>query len=190
MKFFKKLFKKQSVGQPTIQQPHVCFCEESKQLSGKPKEPTITERLHDSYYVQLKIEDIISEAFEKYESEVSGNPEFDFSIGSDHYDNSIEIYFNFSLPYPYEPCKEIRDIIYNLGFSIVYWNFSKDAMDVFCDRLIGEESKIIKNSRDEIRGWEPRHNRNAHWIANKYGYVDDRFNEKEWESKYNFRGNK
>ncbi len=153
----------------------------SKQVDMAIK-PTIAQRLHDSYEIQNHVENIIMEAYEKYEPEIYDN--LDISIGSDYYDNSIEIYFNISLPYPYEPCKEIRKVIYDLGFSMVYWNFKEDTMDVICDRLIGEEPKLIKNSCDEIRGWEPRHNRNAHWIASKYGYVDERFNEKEWEEKY------
>lgn len=137
---------------------------------------TIAERLHDSYRVQYEVEEIITEAFEKYEPEIY--KKLEFHIGADDYDNSIEIYFDISLPYPYEPCKEIRQIIYDLGFSIVYWNFLKDTMDVVCDRLIGQEPELIKNSCDEIRGWEPRHNKYAHWIPTKYGYVDERFNEK------------
>ncbi len=27
----------------------------------------------------------------------------------------------------------------------------------------------------------------AHWIPCKYGYVDSRFNEEEWNKNYNFR---
>ena len=125
------------------------------------------------------------EAFEEHEPELYDR--LDFHICSDDYDNSIEIYFDISLPYPYEPCKEIRDKIYALGFSIVYWNFLKDTMDVVCDRFIGQAPELVKNSADEIRGWEPRHNRHAHWIPCKYGYVDDRFKEEDWISKYNFK---
>lgn len=151
----------------------------------KEKKPTVAERLHDSYGVQSEVKNVIMEAFEKYEPEIYEI--LDFNIGSDYYDNSIEIYFNVSLPYPYEPSKEVREAVYDLGFSIVYWNFNKDTMDVICDRFIGREPEMVKNSPDEIRGWEPRHNKHAHWIPNKYGYVDKRFNQKEWELKYNFR---
>lgn len=139
-----------------------------------PKErQKIAERLHDSYRVQTQVEDIICEAFEEFEPNIYENPNFDFSIGSDDYDNSIEIYFKFSLPYPYEPCKEIRKKIYDLGFSIVYWNFIEDKMG---------------KTYDEIRGYEPRHYRDSStWKLNKYGYVDERFDEKEWCDKYNFK---
>lgn len=145
----------------------------------------VAEKLHAAYSVIQLVETTIEEAFEKYEPEIYDG--LDFSIGSDDYDNSIEIYIKNKLPYPYEPCKEIREAIYSLGFSIVYWNFLGDTMDVICDRFIGQEPTLVKNSPDEIRGWEPRHNKSAHWTPTKYGYVDDRFNEQEWASKYNFK---
>lgn len=145
---------------------------------------TLAERLHDSYIVRSQIEDQIMEAFEKYEPEIYND--LDFEIGSDDYDNSIEIYIQNSIPYPYEPCKEIREIIYSMGFSIVYWNFKADKVMVECDRIIGSPNKLME-SYDEIRGWEPRHGRYHRWIPTKYGYVDERFNEKEWTSKYHFK---
>lgn len=133
----------------------------------------IAERLHDSYIIQNLVEEKILDLFEEFEPDVYENPEFDFSISSDYYDNSIEIYFNFSLPYPYEPSKEIREKIYEMGFSMVYWNFKEDKTE---------------NTYDEIRGYEPRHYRDSSkWISCKYGYVDDRFDEKEWLSNYNFK---
>lgn len=146
---------------------------------------TVAQRLHEAFRVQNEVEQIILNAFEEYEPELF--EQLDFSISSDDYDNSIEINFNISLPYPYEPCKEIRQTIYDLGFSMVYWNFYKDTMDVMCTRFIGGVPQLVKNSPDEIRGWEPRHNKNAYWIHTKYGFVDERFNEKEWESKYKFK---
>ena len=106
-------------------------------------EKTIAERLHDSYRVQEQVEEIIMEAFEKYEPE--NYEKMDFAIGSDDYDNSIEIYIKNIMPYPYEPCWEIRDAIYALGFGIVYWNFADD------------NGKIT----EEIRGTEPRRFKNA-----------------------------
>lgn len=159
--------------------------ESIKENNKEIKTLSIAERLHDSYIVQEQVEQVIFEAFEKYEPEIY--KKLELHIGSDSYDNSIEIYFDISLPYPYEPCKEIREAVYKLGFSSVYWNFCKDTMDVMCDRIIGEEPKMMNNSKDEIRDWEPRHDKFAHWIPNKYGYVDERFNEKEWEAKYNFK---
>jgi len=150
------------------------------------KKPTIAERLHDSYIVQMQVEDVIMDAFEQHEPEIYDKLEF--HIGSDYYDNSIEIYFDISLPYPYEPCNEVRQAVYDLGFSRVYWNFLKDVMDVQCNRVSPPlPDNIWKGSPDEIRDYEPRHNRYGIWINNKYGYVDDRFNEDEWKSKYNFQ---
>lgn len=146
---------------------------------------TIAEKLHELYIVQEQVEDVILNAFKKYEPEIY--EKLDFHISSDSYDNSIEIYFDVSLPYPYEPCKEVREAVYAMGFSNVYWNFNKDTMDVICDRFYGKEPQMVKNSLDEIRGWEPRHNKHAHWTGSIYGYVDSRFNEEEWKLKYNFK---
>lgn len=145
----------------------------------------LNEKLHEAYRTITKVEDIILELFEKYEPEIHEG--FDFDIGSDDYDNSIEIYVKVSLPYPYEPCKEIRQRIFDLGFDNVYWNFTIDTMDVICDRIIGKEPHLFKNSQDEIRNWEPRHNKHAHWESTKYGYVDERFNEDDWCKKYNYK---
>jgi hypothetical protein len=150
------------------------------------KEKTVAEKLHEAYSTIHKVEEIILEAFEKHEPEIY--EKLDFEIHADEYDNSIEIDFGITLPYPYEPCKEIREEIYNLGFSMVYWNFIKDVMDVPCNRIYPPPpNNISKNSADEIRGYEPRHNKNAIWINTKYGFVDDRFNEEEWLLKYNFK---
>ena len=112
---------------------------EEKQIMKK----TIAERLHDSYRVQMEVEEAISDAFEKYEPEIYNS--LDFSIGSDDYDNSIEIYIKNVIPYPYEPSWEIRNIIYDMGFGTVYWNFAD------------ENGKFI----EEIRGTEPRRFKNA-----------------------------
>jgi len=137
---------------------------------------TVAERLHDSYVVQSHVVDIIFEAFEKYEPEIYDKLEF--SIGSDSYDNSIEIYITNLMPYPYEPCLEIRNMIYALGFGRVYWNF------------VDESGKIT----DEIRGYEPRRLRDAperydaKWCKDfweKWGIsgTDNRF-DGTWFSKY------
>lgn len=146
---------------------------------------TMAQKLHEASLIQHEIENVISDAYEKYEPEVYET--LDFDIGSDEYDNSIEIYFKISLPYPYEPCKEIRQAVYALGFSIVYWNFLKDSMDV-----TSETGYNIKDdAKDEIRGWEPRHTRNSSlWIPNKYGYVDGRFDETKWKEKYYVKNKK
>lgn len=121
------------------------------------EELSIAEQLHHAYKVIDRVESVILDAFEEHEPEVY----LDFSIGSDSYDNSIEIYIKNVLPYPYEPCKAIRKAIYDLGFSIVYWNF------------IDEQG----NYSEEIRGSEPRRLKNAPHLYTKYGYVDARFNE-------------
>ncbi len=144
---------------------------------------TVAERLHDSFRVQNEVEELISDLFEKHEPEVYEL--LDFSIGSDDYDNSIEIYIKNSMPYPYEPCHEIRKAIYELGFGNVYWNFLADKRELPLDKTSG--SGLMRISYDEIRNFEPRHCRNYLWIPCKYGYVDERFNEDEWNKKYNFK---
>lgn len=143
---------------------------------------TVAERLHDSYRVQMEVDELISDLFEKYEPEIYEN--IDFSIGSDDYDNSIEIFIKNSIPYPYEPCYEIRKSIYDLGFSSVYWNFLADKRELPLDKTNGHES--MRMSIDEIRNFEPRHSKNYLWTGCKYGFIDDRFNEEEWSKKYNF----
>lgn len=55
--------------------------------------PTIAERLHDSYIVQGQVEDVIMDAFKRYEPDIY--EKLDFEIASDEYDNSIEIYLGF-----------------------------------------------------------------------------------------------
>lgn len=139
---------------------------------------TIAQKLHESYIIQMQVDNEILDLFEKYEPETYGKEGFDFSVTSDYYDNSIEIFFNCSLPYPYEPSFEIRKAIYDMGFDIVYWVFKEDKTG---------------DTVDEIRGYEPRHYKNhvnakasSIWKLTKYGYVDERFNEKEWIKKYNF----
>jgi hypothetical protein len=105
----------------------------------------VAERLHDSYKVQTEVEDTIWEAFEKYEPEIYHKLEF--SIGSDQYDNSIEIYIKNLIPYPYEPSWEIRDIILSLGFSIIYWNFA-DQNGKFTEEIRGEEPRRFKHAEE------------------------------------------
>ena len=66
-----------------------------------------------------------------------------------------------------------------MGFSIVFWNFTKDVGNV-----IVKEGSVV-SSYDEIRGWEPRHIKDSKvWVPCKYGYVDHRWDQKEWEKNY------
>jgi len=145
---------------------------------------TVAERLHDSFRVQMEVDELISDLFEKYEPKIYDT--LDFSIGSDDYDNSIEIYIKNSIPYPYEPCYEIRKAIYDLGFGNVYWNFLGDKRELPLNKTNGS-IESMRISADEIRNFEPRHSRNYLWIPCKYGYVDERFNEEEWKKNYNFK---
>lgn len=112
-------------------------------INEKGETKTIAERLHDSYIVQIQVEEIISDAFDKYEPEIY--EKLDFSIGSDYYDNSIEVYIKNVIPYPYEPCWEIRDIIYALGFGTVYWNFADESGE-FVEEIRAEEPRRLKSA--------------------------------------------
>lgn len=132
------------------------------------KEKSLAEKLHESYEIIDDIEEKIFELFETYEPDISKH--LRFHIGSDYYDNSIEIYITNSIPYPYEPSYEVRKGIYDMGFDMVYWNFTKD----------NELGEI-----DEIRGWEPRRCKSHYISVPGHGYVDTRFDINTW--KYNFK---
>ena len=146
------------------------------------------EKFHESEAVKNRIEDVISESFEKYEPE--NYKDLEFSIYGDDYDNSIEIYIKNHMPYPYEPCIEIRRAIYDLGFGIVYWNFW-DGGEL--DSLGG------KKYPEEIRGTEPRRYKvsegrssaklcQAAWSRWGISYPDERFDGDKWiGSKYDCR---
>ena len=144
-------------------------------------------KLQEAYNIIEYVDDFIYELFEQYEEEMTHDTKFDTNISCDYYDNSISITFKTKIPYPYEPCDEIRKAIYNLGFDNVYWIFGKDTKDVICNRVLGVDKKLMKDSPDEIRNNEPRHNKYDEWVLTKYGYVDKRFDEKEWIKKYNFK---
>jgi len=138
------------------------------------RKPTIAEQLHERHAIEAEIKDIIDLAFEKHESDTERL--MDYHIGSDWYDNSIEIYFENVIPYPWEPNPATRQAIYALGFDIVYWNF------------VGEKGQYS----EEIRGWEPRHYKNSDkWChsdgtfrLSRHGYVDERFNEQAYVNSY------
>jgi len=143
------------------------------------KEKTDAEKLHEGNEVHKKIDSCIDGLFEKHEPEIYDHLEF--STASDYYDNSLEVYFKSSLPYPYEPCHKIRDEIMKFGFSIIYWNFIKDETAI-------EIGGVKDITYDEVRGREPRHYKNSlTWKKNQYGYVDDRFNETDWVEKYKMK---
>jgi hypothetical protein len=128
------------------------------------KKKTIAEQYHEAYRFVENFEDLIHELIEKHEPEL----EWDVHIGGDDYDNSIEITFRNSIPYPWEPCLELRKAVFALGFGEVYWNFA------------GEKE------REEVRGYEPRHySDSSKWIPKAgYGYVDERFDAEHYEANY------
>lgn len=144
-----------------------------------PEEKSIADKLHQAYITINKVEEIICDAFEKYEPEVYQN--LDFTIGSDEYDNSIEIYIKTVLPYPYEPSWHIRDEIYKLGFSKVYWNFIDEPNGKFTEEIRGEEPRKFKNAPE----FSDAEFCKKAFEKNKIGWtVDRRFNYDEWYPKY------
>ena len=142
----------------------------------------LAQRLHELNTVQARVEQIVMEAIEEFEPEIY-NDDFDLNIGSDWYDNSLEVDFLVSIPYPWEPRQETRKALYAMGFDIVYWNFRKD-------KNISIPSQYAKqiDTYDEIRGYEPRHYKDSStWeLVKGIGYVDNRFDEKQWSEKYKF----
>lgn len=131
---------------------------------------SVAERIHDGVYAKYVVESALEDAFLNYEPDNYEKILDSYNLRFDSYDNSVEIDIHADFPYPYEPCKEIRDKIYALGFSIVYWNFKENVFEGTCD---------------EIRGWEPRHVKDSNkWVITEYGYVDGRFDEKKWLIKY------
>lgn len=142
------------------------LAEKDREIQELRKEKTLAERLHERYALEVMVENVIDEALEKHELD---SPRLlDYHTGSDWYDNSIEIYFENVIPYPWEPSPATRKAIYDLGFSIVYWNFVDNK----------------GQCTEEIRGWEPRRFKNADHHLVKWGYVDDRFNEEEYIKNY------
>ena len=146
---------------------------------------TLAEKLHELSAVKFKIEEAIDEAFILHHNDI-WEQGLKYHIDSDDYDNSLEIYIDSVIPYPWEPCLELRKIIYDMGFSCVYWNFTNEYNDV----------NLRAKFTEEIRGYEPRRLKsfktkqegnlitNAHIHYPGIGYVDDRFNLEEWSKKY------
>jgi hypothetical protein len=153
--------------------------QENKQ--DKMQVRTIADRLHDSYRVQEEVEEIIMDLFEKHEPEVY--QVLDFSVCSDPYDNSIEIYIKNVMPYPYEPCWEIRDAIYAMGFGTVYWNFA-DETARYMEEIRGAEPRRYKPSEEVTPELYDKKYCQELWDKWKINGVDRRFNYDDWFPKY------
>lgn len=82
------------------------------------------------------------------------------------------------IPYPYEPCWDIREIIYALGFGTVYWNFA-DENGKFTEEIRCPEPRRYKDAPERS---------DAKWCKefwDKWGIsgTDKRF-DGEWFKKY------
>lgn len=79
---------------------------------------TIADRIHEGYMTEALFEDTLAEFW----------PDFD-RIGTDHYDNSLEVYFEENTPTDnegtLEPTEEQLQIIWDAGFDRVWFNFQK-----------------------------------------------------------------
>lgn len=139
-------------------------------------EESVANQLHKYSSIESTVSETIWNAFEKYEPEVWKTLEF--HIGSDWYDNSIEIYIENHLPYPYEPSWKVRDEIYALGFDIVYWNFA-DEKGEFTEEIRGSEPRRICRFMEKPGPITTM----GHIHIPGIGYVDDRFDEKKWDFK-------
>lgn len=126
---------------------------------------TIANRMHDAADLQGHVESLISDELQEHET----LEDLDFTISNDYYDNSLTVRFTVHIERPWEPCLASRQAIYDLGFSIVFWEFTDGT---------------------EIRGTEPRRTRMnkpeklpsgiwtlGHRLVEGVGYVDDLWTE-------------
>lgn len=93
------------------------------------KQLSLSEKVHEGQLASLEIEDIIFQAFSKYETEIYKT--LDFSITTDYYDNSIVIKFAPTVSYPYALHEEIRNIILNIGFTSIFLSFENDTKGLY-----------------------------------------------------------
>jgi hypothetical protein len=160
-------------------------------LKGRNKmiEQSLAEQLHDAYVIIHHVEDRILDAFQKFELDELDKLDIfdiDFHISSDPYDNSIEIYIDTIIPYPWEPCWDTRKLVYDMGFDIVYWNL-KDNEGKFTEEIRGTEPRRFKDFKP-YTAYGIIHNSHIH--IPRLGYVDDRFDQKVWvDSKFDCRNN-
>ena len=140
-----------------------------RKLAKKIKNPEFySDKVHESFNVISELSGYVLDLFEKYEN-FSDDFELDFYIFTDQDSNTLEIFINSDLPYPYEPSIKMRMELFKLGFS----NLS----------FIFENAEI--GQREIVQNYKPRRWENLEApIETKYGSVDDRFNEKAWLKKY------
>lgn len=137
----------------------------AKQYNIIMNKKEIAQRIFDGELAKNCLDSKISELLDEYHPDIDWN----YDLRFDWYDASVEIDFEKYIPYPWEPNMEIRKKIMEYGFCIVYWNFPDGGDGV-----------------EEIRGYEPRRIRNyqGHKHIQSIGYVDHRFNYKEWMENY------
>ncbi len=114
---------------------------------------TIADRIHDGVFATGQAEMVL---FDALQAEAICP---DFELGSDQYDNSLEVYFREEIDRPWEPSWATRCAMLALGFDTVYWNFMDGT---------------------EVRGREPRRLKaGPHRHVPGVGYVDDTWTE-DW----------
>lgn len=129
----------------------------------------VAQDYHDGHRAKTIIEDTLFELFLYDPPPIENFDEDYFEIHGDYYDNSLEVSFKQDIHKPWEPSLKTRQALYDLGFEIVYWNFTDGT---------------------EIRGVEPRHSKGSDgWVSSKAGFIDKDFDLDAWlASEYNCIG--
>lgn len=71
--------------------------------------------------ILIKIESDFEKALEKYHPEIYNNIDYNIDIRFEF--PSVVITFKDEVPEEWEPCKEIRELMFSFGFSFVTWVF-------------------------------------------------------------------
>jgi hypothetical protein len=86
----------------------------TQEATSKAEEKSLAERMHDGARAEAIIEDRIDDLF----------PELVCKIGSDYYDNSLEVYMSPETPKDFSVTQEQADEIFKMGFSRFWFNFT------------------------------------------------------------------
>jgi hypothetical protein len=96
------------------------------------KEKSLADRLHDGNMAHAVIEDRVDEIF----------PDLVCKIGSDYYDNSLEVYFSPETPADFVATQEQSDKIFEMGFSRFWLNFTDSTEQAVSRGSIGERHTV------------------------------------------------
>jgi hypothetical protein len=108
-----------------------------KQVPAKP-ELTAAEKMHQGCFAEMHVEEMLDKIW----------PDMVGRTGSDHYDNSLEIYCVEEAPATMSCSMEQADEIFKLGFSRFWLNFCDGTEQAVC--LVDE--KIVLGHRRKAPG--------------------------------------